>query len=175
MKNQKTVSALMVMLFIAFTSYAKNENQFNKDITNYSEVTSIMDAYLSIKEALVSDDQKKASEYGEVLATAASEFDVKKYPNTEVNEILEVIQEHGEHIAKSEISHQREHFAELAQELKDLVQIVGTDRTLYAQYCPMYNNNKGGSWLSVSEDIKNPYYGNKMLKCGSVKEVIEKD
>jgi hypothetical protein len=36
----------------------------------------------------------------------------------------------------------------------------------------MYNNNAGGMWLSASNEIKNPYYGNKMMKCGSVQQEI---
>lgn len=39
--------------------------------------------------------------------------------------------------------------------------------------CPMYNDNKGALWLSESKDIKNLYYGNKMVECGEVKEVIK--
>jgi len=37
----------------------------------------------------------------------------------------------------------------------------------------MANNNSGGSRLAVEKDIKNPYFGDIMLKCGSVKETIE--
>ncbi len=40
-------------------------------------------------------------------------------------------------------------------------------------FCPMVDNNKGAYWLSLSETIYNPYFGSKMLKCGSVKTIIE--
>jgi len=43
---------------------------------------------------------------------------------------------------------------------------------LYLEYCPMANNNTGAYWLSNEKEIKNPYFGDKMLKCGSVKEMI---
>ena len=85
---------------------------------------------------------------------------------------MEVVKEHGEHIAKSEIVHQREHFEGMAKDFMDILAITGTDRTLYQQYCPMYNKNKGGYWLSDSQEIKNPLFGSKMLTCGSVKETI---
>ncbi len=44
---------------------------------------------------------------------------------------------------------------------------------LYLEYCPMANNSSGAYWLSNDKVIKNPYFGDKMLKCGSVKETIQ--
>ena len=32
---------------------------------------------------------------------------------------------------------------------------------------------KGDYWYSTSEEIRNPYFGDKMLKCGRVDETIE--
>ena len=138
-------------------------------------ITTLIDNYLSIKNALVKDDSKSAASAGQTLADVASTFDASSFEEsdqTEIKEILEVIKEHGEHIAKSELAHQREHFEGMAKDFMDLLAIAGTDRTLYQQYCPMYNKGKGGSWLSASEEIKNPLFGSKMLTCGSVKETI---
>ena len=45
--------------------------------------------------------------------------------------------------------------------------------TIYIQYCPMADNNKGADWLSLNKAIKNPYFGDKMLHCGSVIKVVE--
>ena len=45
--------------------------------------------------------------------------------------------------------------------------------TLYIEYCPMANNNEGAFWLSNEKEIKNPYFGEMMLKCGSVKETLQ--
>lgn len=39
--------------------------------------------------------------------------------------------------------------------------------------CPMFEGDKGGSWLSISKDIKNPYFGDMMLSCGEVKKEIK--
>ncbi|NNC61403.1 MAG: DUF3347 domain-containing protein, partial [Eudoraea sp.] len=36
-------------------------------------------------------------------------------------------------------------------------------------HCPMANSNKGADWLSSSKEIRNPYYGEAMLTCGSVR------
>jgi hypothetical protein len=139
-------------------------------------VSVLIESYLEIKNALVLDDSKAASIAGQKLAESAKAFDAGSFESskqTEINEILEIIEEHGEHIAKSEIDHQREHFQEMAGEFMDLLELTGTDRTLYQQFCPMYNNGKGGIWLSEFSEIKNPFYGNKMLTCGSTKSTIQ--
>lgn len=44
--------------------------------------------------------------------------------------------------------------------------------TLYVQHCPMADNNEGAYWLSREKDIRNPYFGSKMLRCGSVKQML---
>ena len=49
--------------------------------------------------------------------------------------------------------------------MSDLITLFGTNKTLYQYFCPMYNNNKGGVWLTEIKEIKNPYFGSKMLKC----------
>lgn len=43
---------------------------------------------------------------------------------------------------------------------------------IYQQFCPMAFNNKGAYWLSNTEEIKNPYFGSKMLECGEVTETL---
>jgi Cu(I)/Ag(I) efflux system membrane fusion protein len=43
---------------------------------------------------------------------------------------------------------------------------------VYHQYCPMAFNDKGAYWLSDVSDIKNPYFGKKMLECGEVTDSL---
>ncbi|WP_269541647.1 efflux RND transporter periplasmic adaptor subunit [Cerasicoccus fimbriatus] len=44
---------------------------------------------------------------------------------------------------------------------------------LIVMHCPMANNNAGADWLQSSEPLRNPYFGEMMLKCGEVKETIK--
>src|SRR5690606_32018982 len=129
-----------------------------------------------IKNALVKDDQAAAAEYGTALAESTGAFDVGTFAASEqqeLEEILEVAKEHGKHIAKSDIGHQREHFEALGKDIKDLVAIARKDRVLYQQYWQMNKDNAGGMWLSASDGVINPLFGSKMLNCGSVQETIE--
>jgi Cu(I)/Ag(I) efflux system membrane fusion protein len=62
----------------------------------------------------------------------------------------------------------------ISDNMYDLVRTVRYDRAaIYHQYCPMAFNDAGGYWLSSSSDIKNPYYGKKMLTCGEVKDTLD--
>ena len=73
----------------------------------------------------------------------------------------------------SELDEQRKLFSTLSNEMATLVKGGKLSMgMLYLEYCPMANGNTGAYWLSNETEIKNPYFGDKMLKCGSVKEMI---
>ena len=75
--------------------------------------------------------------------------------------------------SKNEIAHQREHFKTLSNKLYSMVKNSGANQqTLYWQYCPMAFDNQGAYWLSANSEIRNPYFGDQMMKCGSTKETI---
>ncbi len=143
-----------------------------------SSLNEIISHYLHIKNALAKDNSKEAAKGGKAMMESFAKFDQttltaeqkKTYEN-----IASDAKEHAEHIDKSEdkIDHQREHFATLSNDVYDLVKAMGGGQTLYQDYCPMYNNNKGATWLSETKEISNPYLGAKMPTCGSVKETIK--
>jgi len=73
----------------------------------------------------------------------------------------------------SDIAAQRKSFASLTDNLISLLKETGLDSgKLYVSHCPMALNDKGAYWVSNSKEIRNPYFGENMLNCGSVKEVI---
>ena len=119
------------------------------------------------------DDNAKAKELGATLATSLGKLDISKFTDAQQSELKDIIEdatEHAEHISESPIAHQREHFKVLSKDITDMVAITGTQVKLYEQFCPMYDG--GSAWLSMSKDIKNPYYGSKMLNCGKVQKEI---
>lgn len=155
----------------------KSMDQSSVSVERSKSANAIIDTYLALKDALVADNSKKAASSGKTLFDAFAKFDISaqaKSEQKELGEIIEDASEHAEHISENggNIDHQREHFEILSTDIKDLVVITGADRNLYQIFCPMYNNNEGGSWLSASSEIKNPFFGSKMMKCGSVKQEI---
>ena len=71
------------------------------------------------------------------------------------------------------IKGQRNHFKELSSNIAIALEVFGINEKVYHQFCPMADNNKGAYWLSKEEKVINPYFGEAMLTCGEVKQVIE--
>lgn len=138
-----------------------------------TQMGQVLSDYMTLKDALVATNKDDAAKAGKNLESTLNGFNVSSYSTEQQKELIDIIsdaKEHAEHIAKSEIDHQREHFKALSNNIIDMVGITGTETKLFQQFCPMYD--KGSSWLSMSKDIKNPYYGSKMLTCGTVKKEI---
>jgi Cu(I)/Ag(I) efflux system membrane fusion protein len=73
----------------------------------------------------------------------------------------------------SSIKAQRNHFKHLSSNLANALEVFGINEKVYHQFCPMADANKGAYWLSTEEKVINPYFGEAMLTCGEVKQVIE--
>ncbi len=131
------------------------------------EARTIMNAYLKIKEALVGSNASAAS-------NAATEM-LKNTKDIDGGEAFKAFRSSIEKIAKSkDIAMQRKLFSALSGPMAELAEHHNVGMTIYKQYCPMALNHEGAFWLSEKEEIFNPYFGDRMLHCGSVKEVIGK-
>src|SRR5690606_37733286 len=75
----------------------------------------------------------------------------------------------------ADIEKQREHFNTLSEAMLETTESFGLeiDKT-YRQFCPMAFDDKGAFWLSESDEILNPYFGDMMLRCGEVKQTYRK-
>lgn len=139
------------------------------------ETAGLLAAYFQIKNGLVNDSKESTAKGGTALLTEIAKFDMSalsEEAHKDYMEITESAKEHADHIVKSPIDHQREHFEALSTDMTDLIALLGTDKVVYQDYCPMANNNKGAYWLSEIKEIKNPYFGSEMLSCGSVRKQI---
>ena len=193
LKNMKTAilgMALAMLLFSACNSGIKDTGDNGKAIDGgqtgstikkveeVSPTKRIVTEYLSLKKALTKDDDKTAARAGKSLVEAMSVVDkasLSAEQSKVFTDIADDAKEHAEHIGANagNIKHQREHFETLSQEIYDLVKASGSPgQKLYYDNCPMYNNGKGGNWLSETKEIQNPYMGKGMPTCGSIKEEL---
>jgi hypothetical protein len=83
--------------------------------------------------------------------------------------------------ATIDITEKRRAFHSLSQNIYDLLRTIQYDASkVFMQECPMaFNDTETGSWLSKTENIRNPYLGlyhprykNGMLECGEVKDSL---
>jgi hypothetical protein len=134
-------------------------------------------AYLAIKDAFVLSNTEQTSEKANTFVNVLHQAD------TTLLEVAtrKVWTERESKLATKAlaikagktIDEQRVAFESLSEEMYQLVQEVGASgTTVYKQYCPMAFDNKGAFWLSADKEIKNPYFGDAMLECGSVQEEL---
>lgn len=135
--------------------------------------TTWLAAYMNLKDALVLTDAAKAKTIAaefvrllEDVETSTLSTDDKKA----VTDVLPGMRYDLEQIQGLEIEKQRVVFKALSEKSIALAGLVGVGKTVYQQHCPMYAG--GSSWLSFNEEIRNPYYGDKMLKCGVVEATL---
>ncbi|MBB5439212.1 hypothetical protein HDC92_002899 [Pedobacter sp. AK017] len=65
-------------------------------------------------------------------------------------------------------------FSDLSNDFIARVKASGLNSgEVYVEYCPMALHDKGASWLSNKKEIRNPYFGESMMTCGEVKEIIK--
>ena len=150
----------------------------NIDVKAAVSIKEIVDHYLHIKNALANDYASEAASGGKAMGKAINNLDKSlltaeqkaAYDNNE-----EEMKEHAEHIAKNgdNIKHQRSYFVMMSEVVYDLVKNFGAGRPLYHDHCPMARDNQGAMWISETKEIKNPYFGAEMPKCGTVEEVIK--
>ncbi|WP_373072215.1 efflux RND transporter periplasmic adaptor subunit [Zeaxanthinibacter enoshimensis] len=124
--------------------------------------------YLELKDALVTGDVQEGR-------NAARET------SKSLNEAVSILQGMArDHLLKSQqmleaiagnssLDNQRDHFIILNENLIPLITNTKNLREkIYVQKCPMANSNQGALWISSEKEIRNPYYGDAMLSCGSV-------
>ncbi len=137
---------------------AKAEVEFNDP-----NVEAVFNQYLQVEAALVNTDAAKTATEAAQLGKFLKEMNAD-----------EAIQNAASAISTSQdIKVQRENFETLSNSLEGMLNGALKSGTLYKQYCPMAFGNKGASWISSSKDILNPYFGDKMLKCGRVEAEIK--
>ncbi len=150
----------------------------NIDAKAAASVKTIVDHYLHIKNALANDNAGEAANGAKAMEDAIGNLD-KSLLTAEQKTAYDAneadMKEHAEHIAKNgdNIKHQRSHFVMMSEAVYELVKNFGAGRPVYHDHCPMARDNQGAMWISEVKEIKNPYFGSDMFKCGRVEEVIK--
>jgi len=136
----------------------------------------VVNQYLVLKDELVASRQNEAQKAATALLNSLENVDMGLLADEPLRywmARLKEIEEQAQAIAGTEnIDEQRKFFKTISEGLIRSAKAFGTAEKLYVQYCPMADNDQGANWLSQLEEIRNPYYGNMMLTCGEVEEII---
>jgi len=129
-----------------------------------SSIESVLPPYFKLKDALIAGNAKG-------VPATATELS-KQLGGLSAPEAKQAAT-HAAAVAKATtLEDQRVRFAVLSESLYRLTKAKAPSSTVYYQHCPMYNKGKGANWLSKEKAIRNPYYGDQMLTCGSVVETL---
>lgn len=155
----------------------KQASGFDVDTKFKAQFSNVILAYLKLKDDFVATDAQKASIAAEEIKVAMGNvkmgllkgdahmmwMDMMKNINRAVDKIID----------NSNIKDQRLAFSDLSDEMYNTVKRFDvTGMNIYYQFCPMAKDNQGAFWLSSETEIKNPYFGDAMLKCGEIIEEI---
>lgn len=152
-QNQKTKNG---------TEISNSLSQKNEDLSlGIEDSQNIFLYYRKIKRGLINSNLE------ETKSVATKFIEKIDYSN-------QAIKTHVENIRNSStLEDQRHHFNALSVEMEKYLKDSTSKDVIYKQYCPMAFDGKGAFWLSQSKEIMNPYFGDKMLNCGSIQGTIK--
>jgi Cu(I)/Ag(I) efflux system membrane fusion protein len=166
------------------TASVTNENHFDmkervkvsKDFQN--QLRAVFNDYIKLKDGLVKDDSNSVMAESKRLLNNLTQVDMKLLTDKEAHNhwmsLEKEIKESATLVSNTNsIKEQRIHFKHLSSHLIKVIQRFGVNEKVYVEFCPMADKNKGAYWLSSEEKVINPYFGDAMLTCGEVKQIIE--
>ena len=128
------------------------------------KLNAIYQHYVHLTTALVNNDVAEAKIASNAIEAGAKEMTGGTSIATTAAKITNA----------ADIEEQRTAFSTLSNDFIALVKKSGlSSGELYVDFCPMAMNDKGAYWVSAKKEIVNPYFGDKMLNCGEVKETIK--
>lgn len=167
----KTKMMILCLALGSWGAFAQHDHASHEEKKPDQNVPMFKDAklgmaytqYVSLKDALVASNSKEASTGAAALQAALKG----------VKESTKAAEAAGKIAAATDLDGQRQIFSTLSNEMATLVKGGKLSMgAVYLEFCPMANKNTGAYWLSNEKEIRNPYFGSKMMKCGSVKETI---
>jgi hypothetical protein len=151
--------------------------QFQVDAVFQQQLSGVFATYVSLKDAFVATDAAKVKAAAAKIQESLSKVDMMLLTGVAHNDWMTYsigLEASLKEIQSSDdIEAQRTSFSKLFDSLYKSIKAYGLGgATAFYEFCPMAFNNTGGYWLSDVAEIRNPYFGDKMLKCGSVEEKL---
>jgi len=172
--NFKIDSAMQIAGKTSMMSAAKSKAMVAISAEFQSQLSLVYQDYLLLQSKLAGDDLKAAGGALNKLLTRINSEDIAgdgmpqpwlKLKRT-LDNALAVDQ------ANMTLESIRKSFIPISQFVLGLQTTFGhfSETMLYEIFCPMAFDNRGASWIQTDKQVKNPYFGARMLDCG---EVIE--
>lgn len=159
------------------TEYHHEHNETTEFKQEVNQLKLLFDKYFELKDALVKTDGTAASAKATELKQAINVVKMEKLTSEEHVVWMKTMKNlafDAEHISETkDTEHQRDHFISLSKNMYELMKVAKREAPIYYMFCPMADDGKGANWLSKEKEVKNPYFGSKMLSCGKVVEELK--
>ena len=141
------------------------------------QLNTVFDQYIVLKDAFVQSDVKKVKQAAQKVQQSLANVDMKLLTGDAHTQWMDISGKLDNQIklieSSGEYGKQRMAFSDFSNEFYKAIKTFGLmGKTAYYQFCPMAFDNKGAYWLSETKEIRNPYFGEKMLTCGETKETL---
>jgi Cu(I)/Ag(I) efflux system membrane fusion protein len=194
MKRTQTFTSLLLIAMVAFIGCSGKKGsgssgsngtvtettapRFQVDETFQKQLSATFEEYLGLKDALVASDPEAARAAATQARTVLTTVDgslLSGAAQNDWNAYRDGLDRALDAIAlERDLEKQRTMFSDLTESMYESVKAFGLGGSVaFYEYCPMAFDNEGGYWLSDSETIRNPYFGDKMLTCGMVQEKLQ--
>jgi Cu(I)/Ag(I) efflux system membrane fusion protein len=124
-------------------------------------------AYFEVQQALASD-QKPPAAAAETLNKMAAKLAADRALPTSATRLIEEVHDKSEHLHHMDIEDARKTFKPISHAIVTLaaqVRSEGSQTPFTHFFCPMVPGG-AGDWLQDDDQLLNPYFGSKMLRCG---------
>ena len=133
-----------------------------------------IDHYIDMKNAFVEGNSEQVSALAKSTSQklkSITKDGLGKMEKAHLTKSIEMLDAIGDN---PDLENQRSLFVILNENFVPLAKNTkGLSEKLYVQKCPMADNNKGAFWLSNQKEIRNPYYGEQMMSCGSIIDSVQ--
>ncbi|WP_077407161.1 efflux RND transporter periplasmic adaptor subunit [Cellulophaga omnivescoria] len=143
-----------------------------------NDLAAVLESYILVKDDLVNGNATASAKNAKDMLQQIEEVNMKLLKTKDVREkgemfINPIKKEIKLFVASKDITVQRKHFKIISEKLLSIIEIFGVNFKVYSHFCPMANGNKGAFWLSKEDRVVNPYFGETMLNCGEISQIIK--
>lgn len=134
-----------------------------------SFLNDVVAEYLNLQTALSDDDAAES-------ANVAARLGALEAPEDEdtVTEVLDAIRDATDKARKlatyDDLDEMRDEFFVLSELMIALAPLSPSAEGLFIMHCPMAFDWDGADWIQEGDDVRNPYFGETMYRCGEVRK-----
>jgi Cu(I)/Ag(I) efflux system membrane fusion protein len=146
----------------------------------HTPMHAVIDKYLAFTAALVAAEDDAATQAIADLKQALRAAEPRDLPDADAGVFRRQVAAIAAALPaadKTDLEARRATLPAMTKALDDYLLTFGHDRPepLVRIHCPMAFNDRGADWYHSDNSVRNPYFGSRMLRCGTPKAAVAAD